>query len=182
MLISDAYRDLNRELHARGGYGLSGHKWAQQVYALARQSGAETVLDYGCGQGTLARALVDQFSRQPEPIPPIPLPFAFLEYDPAIEGKETKPAHADLVVCGDVLEHIEPECLYAVLDDIAAIARKAVFLVVATRPAKKTLADGRNAHLIVEPAEWWLPHLIRRWRPVQFQASGGEFVFIGARM
>jgi hypothetical protein len=129
------------------------------------------VLDYGCGRGTLLSALWDKHAT---------LPFDFLEYDPAIPEKDTKPTKADLVVCGDVLEHIEPDCLYAVLDDIRGIARSAVFLVVATQPAAKFLSDGRNAHLIVEPAEWWLPKLMQRWRVALLRDLGGEFLFIGA--
>src|SRR5881394_1730573 len=155
MLITEDYRRLNAELHSRGNYGVSGHKWASKVFDLAGQCEARTVLDYGCGRGTLGAAMRKNYPDWAGD---------FLEYDPAIPGKETKPTQADLVVCGDVLEHIEPDCLLAVLDDIRSIARKAVFLVVATRLAVKTLADGRNAHLIVEPVEWWLPKLMLRWR------------------
>ena len=48
----------------------------------------------------------------------------------------------------ELMEHIEPECLEEVLDNLQWLSLKAVFLVIATRPAKKMLADGRNAHLI----------------------------------
>jgi len=53
------------------------------------------------------------------------------------------------------------------------------FLVIATRPAAKKLADGRNAHLIVEPASWWLPRLTSHWRTEMFSGTGGEFHFLG---
>jgi hypothetical protein len=65
------------------------------------------------------------------------------------------------------------------MSDLRDLAKRAVFLVVATRPAKKVLADGRNAHLIVEPASWWLPKIMDRWRVKAFQDFGGEFVCIG---
>lgn len=170
MLYSAQYVELNRELHSRGSYGMSGYKWADKVFSLAGQCDARTVLDYGCGRGTLLTALREKHSQ---------LPFEFMEYDPAIPGKDEKPQWADMVVCGDVLEHIEPDCLYAVLDDIRSIARLAVFLVVATQPAAKFLSDGRNAHLIVEPADWWLPKLMMRWRVALFRDLGGEFIAIG---
>ncbi len=170
VLITPEYLALNRELHSRGSYGISGGKWAAQVDRLMLSVQAESLLDYGCGQGTLKKAL-----RQLNPM----IRYRIREYDPAIPGKEEKPLRSDVVVCGDVLEHIEPECLYEVLDDIANIARMKVFLVVATRPAVKTLADGRNAHLIVETAKWWLPKLFDRWHPSAFQDLGGEFIFIG---
>lgn len=169
MLISPEYTALNRELHAHGKYGLSGFKWAMPVDKLARTHRVSTVLDYGAGQGTLKIGL-EKFA---------PLPYSILEYDPAIEGKEEKPSRADFVVCGDVLEHIEPDCLYAVLDDLASIARKMVFLVVSTVPAMKTLADGRNAHLIVESSEWWLKKIMYRWRLDTFKDMGSEFMVVG---
>jgi 2-polyprenyl-3-methyl-5-hydroxy-6-metoxy-1,4-benzoquinol methylase len=171
MLISAEYRALNAELHARNPtYGTSGGKWAAKVHRLARQYEASSVLDYGCGRGTLGKALRELVKE----------PFCvFAEYDPAIEGKDAHPSRADLVVCGDVLEHIEPDCLYAVLDDIRDLAKKAALFIVATVPAAKTLADGRNTHLIVEPAEWWFPKLALRWRIREFQDRGGFFVCVG---
>jgi hypothetical protein len=171
MLITPEYRALNAELHARNPtYGTSGGRWAAKVHRLARQYEASSVLDYGAGRGTLGKAL-RELVREPFCV--------FAEYDPAIEGKAARPSRADLVVCGDVLEHIEPDCLYAVLDDLHDLAKKAVLLIVATQPASKTLADGRNAHLIVEPAEWWFPKLALRWRIREFQDRGGYFICVG---
>lgn len=172
MLITDEYRDLNTALHnSNPGYGTSGHRWAKQVSDLASQLGAPqknvTVLDYGCGKGTLKAAL------------PFPPAFYLFEYDPAVEGKENRPEPSDIVVCTDVLEHIEPDCLDDVLDDIRYLAKRVVFLTIATRPAQKTLADGRNAHLIVQPALWWLPKLLDRWSLRSIQDRGGELLFIG---
>lgn len=179
MLISAEYVRLNVAMHAAGGYGEGGHRWGQQVLDLARQCEARSILDYGCGTGTLKEVL------DAVVVPPElrnadgTRPFDVLEYDPAISGKDKRPARADLVVCCDVLEHVEPDCLYAVLDDIRNIARTAVLLVVATRPAKKVLSDGRNAHLINETVDWWLPKLLLRWTPRHFINLGGEFVMIG---
>ena len=166
MLISDHYRGLNAQMHEKPAYGTSGGKWAPFVDNLARKLACRSVLDYGSGKGTLAAALPDA-------------PYTIFEYDPCIPGKEGKPLRADLVVCGDVLEHIEPECLYDVLDDIRNIARAAAFLVIATRPAAKSLPDGRNAHLIVESASWWLPKIVDRWRLEQFSDRNGELCCVG---
>lgn len=176
VLISESYRALNEQLHAKGNYGVSGAKWAPLTHRLAGEFEARAVLDYGCGQGTLKQALKD--GRWSAPIMQQRLPYDVLEYDPAIPGKGLRPLEADLVVCGDVLEHIEPECLDAVLDDIADVARKAALLVVATRPAKKFLADGRNAHLIVQPSGWWLPKILCRWTLRNFNSVAGEFMCV----
>jgi len=61
-----------------------------------------------------------------------------------------------LVFCGDVLEHVEPACLDAVLEDLRALTLERCVMVIATRPARKRYPDGRNFHLIIENHEWWL--------------------------
>lgn len=171
MLISDAYRQLNEELYERNQYyGTSGYKRADSVNDIARNFSAKTVLDYGCGRGTLKTEL--------EKI--ADLPYEIVEYDPAVVGKKSKPLRADVVVCSDVLEHIEPECLYSVLDDINNIAKSAVFLVISTIPAMKTLSDGRNVHLIVETPGWWLPKLCARWRVEGMHEAQQGFAFVGS--
>lgn len=141
-LISDSYREQNRLLHEQNPhYGVTGGVRARAVRSLVAKIGAEKVLDYGCGKGYLKIALGS--------------PEWLREYDPAITGKDAEPEPADLVVCSDVLEHIEPEYLDAVLAHLSALTRKAAYLVVHTGPAAKKLPDGRNAHLIQRPAQWW---------------------------
>ena len=165
--ISEEYRELNRKMHEGPlGYGISGHHHAPLILRQAADCGALTVLDYGCGKGTLAPILrangLETF-----------------EYDPAVRFKDTPPEPADLVFCGDVAEHVEPEFLDAFLDDLQRVTRKRLILHIATRPAKKTLADGRNAHLIVQPVEWWLPKLTARFTLSSLKANWGEVYFVG---
>ncbi len=162
--ISEEYRELNRRMHLeRPEYGVGGHKWAQAVRQLAKAIPATTILDYGAGKRTLEKALG----------------FGIANYDPAIEEISAPPEPADLVVCTDVLEHIEPERLEALLDDLRRLSLRAVLLSVATRAAKKHLPDGRNAHLIQEPMEWWMPKLWSRWRIQQFTSDVDEFFIVG---
>lgn len=150
-LISPAYLAQQQVLHARPeGYGGKGQKWAAGVCTIAKELGATSILDYGCGQGALKKALQTL-------APPV---YRIDEYDPAIPGKDGMPVFADLVVCTDVLEHVEPERLPTVLAHLKLLARKAVFVVIATRPSNKTLPDGRNAHLIQEDGAWWLTRML----------------------
>lgn len=150
-LISPPYATLQRQLHQDPrGYGQKGRKWAPAVVWLVAQYGATSILDYGCGQGSLKRALQ----------PCVPSGVRIDEYDPAIPGKERLPSFADLVVCTDVLEHIEPDRLDDVLEHLRLLARKALLLVINLRPASKVLADGRNAHLIIESASWWRARVV----------------------
>jgi len=168
-LITDAYRRLNASLHESvDRYGRSGVLWAGEVGGLLRSLGASSMLDYGAGKGTLVEALRPDF-------PDVD----FRQYDPAIEAISAPPEPADLVTCTDVLEQVEPHLLDAVLDDLRAKSRIGAFLVVATRPAAKTLADGRNAHLIQEHYSWWLPRIVARWELARFSSTPGEFACLG---
>lgn len=166
LTISDYYREQNAGLHAaRADYGRHGHKWADQITALYRKLGCSNMLDYGSGKGSLKDAL--------------PRDFTVAEYDPAIPGKDGTPEPADLVVCIDVLEHIEPEYLDAVLDDLVRCAKIAVYLVADCKPAKKFLPDGRNAHLIVELPSWWLERLEKRFETLAFSGNAQGLAYIG---
>lgn len=167
MTISENYRQLNSELHKiNEHYGTSGKKYASQIHALAMSMQTQDILDYGCGKSTLAANL----------------PFKIKQYDPAIKKYSTLPEPADMVVCTDVLEHVEPELLGDVLEHLKSLVKKKGFFIIATRPAQKTLSDGRNAHLIVENAKWWLNALWDKFKIIGFQDFGGEiFVLVDAK-
>jgi len=165
--ITEEYAALNRQLHeTNAGYGAGGHRYAPTIMGAVTAFGAKTVLDFGCGQDTLATVLrangIDARS-----------------YDPAIPGKDATPEPADIVVSTDVAEHVETECVDAYLDELQRLTQKMLFLVVATRPAKKVLSNGQNAHISNYPLEWWLPKLTARFQMSQLIASAGEFTFVG---
>ena len=61
---------------------------------------------------------------------------------------------------------------------ITRVTRKIGFFVIAHRPAKKTLPDGRNAHLIQEGPAWWLPKLESRFKVSQVKEMSGEFAVV----
>ncbi len=143
-LASSAYRAQLVRMRQGRRWGGDGAKHAAPVLAWAEKLQAESILDYGCGEQALAEALK---------------PRRVMGYDAGIIERAGLPKPADLVVCTDVLEHVEPDKLDAVLDHIRRLASKGAYLVIATRPAKAILPDGRNAHLIVEPAEWWIDKL-----------------------
>lgn len=167
MLISDDYRQLNADLHAtRDDYGAGGHKWAGEVAKLVEEFGCKSILDYGCGKGSLAAELRRSF-------PDV------REYDPAIAGKDTAPSPADLVVCTDVLEHIEPGMVDSVLDHLQKATKKVLLFSIATTPAKKFLADGRNAHLSLHGLAFWEAALCAKFEGVTVGMMGTNLVGIG---
>jgi hypothetical protein len=150
-LITPEYAALNRQLHESNmAYGVGGGKHADTVRRLVKGltgtlGRTPAVLDYGCGKGLLAKALE----------------FPIWEYDPAIPEKSEAPRPADLVVCTDVLEHIEPDRLLYVLGDLQRVTKQVGYFVIHTGPAAKTLPDGRNTHLIQKGEAWWRKQLTR---------------------
>jgi len=144
--ITPEFRELNRRLHEdKLEYGVGGGRHADTVKKLVASlagkvdSPVVSVLDYGCGKGYLGKKLG----------------FPIYEYDPAIPGKDESPRPADVVVCTDVLEHIEPDKLMFVLDDLRRCVKHIGYFTIHTGPAKKTYADGRNTHLIQNGFDWW---------------------------
>ncbi len=158
-LISAEYAALNRQLHQENAaYGVGGGKHAPTVLKLAESVNARSVLDYGSGKSGLAKAM----------------PYGIIEYDPAMPGKDESPRPADLVVCTDVLEHIEPDKLAFVLADLQRCTRKVGYFVIHTGPAAKHLADGRNTHLIQRGLPWWQKQLGRYFTIGKLFPRGAE--------
>jgi hypothetical protein len=88
------------------------------------------------------------------------------------------PSPAQMVCCIDVLEHIEPDKLEDVLDHLEELTEEILFCTVTTAPARKTLSDGRNAHLIVKPMSWWLPKIMERFSVQTVQLATPHNFFV----
>jgi hypothetical protein len=52
------------------------------------------------------------------------------------------------------------------------------FFTIATKPARKFLNDGRNAHLIQKPSSWWLPLMCSRFEIDHLQQTSIGFILI----
>jgi len=164
-MISPEYIEQNKTLHdINEEYGTSGRKFAQIVQEICQQHNTLDILDYGCGKATLDASLPG---------------FMVRNYDPGIEEHSAMPEPADIVVCTDVMEHIEPPFVEDVLDHIKSVMIKGGLITIASRPAKKSLPDGRNAHLIQENYRWWLPKIWDRFNVMQFDnLSDKEYILI----
>lgn len=165
--ISDEYRDLYRQLYASGQrYGVNGYRWARRAARVLRDKiGAARVVDYGCGRGTLADALEERG-------------FKVTRFEPGLPEFSASPESADAVVSTDVLEHVEPEMIDAVLRDIRRLGPKGAFLVIATRRGKRRLPDGSDPHRLVRSAGWWREKLHAHYGTVITgpETTAGEFV------
>lgn len=169
MTISEHYLIEQQRLHENPAYGVASITFAPLVSTLLSAGACNSLSDYGAGKCNLKKTLGLADGG----------PVDYLPYDPAFpEYGRAEPA--DLLVCIDVLEHVEPECLDAVLDELSRLARKLVLLTVHTGPAKKLLSDGRNAHLIQQPASWWLDRLHGHFDLIHLQDVPKGFFVIGA--
>ena len=158
MLITEEYRRLQRELHGNMNYGQASVMMAPFVAEIIRRDRIVEMLDYGAGKGRLGEELEWL----------VPWPLRIHHYEPAVPEWSAAPEPAAFVACIDVLEHIEPQLLPNVLDDLSRVTAGTGLFTVATGPAVKILSDGRNAHLIQQPASWWLPQFLTRFELLQF--------------
>lgn len=158
-LITEEYRRMQEELHQNPNYGVASVQYAPIVAEVLKQTGATELLDYGAGKGRLGETL-----RTLLPEPPL-----VYHYDPARPEWSSQPRPRAFVACIDVLEHIEPNLLDNVLDDLQRVTAGHGVFTVHTGPAVKILSDGRNAHLIQQQPAWWLPKFMQRFDLVVFQ-------------
>ncbi len=126
-LASEEHRAAMKQRH-EAGWNSSGHAHAEDVVRFADDLGAASILDYGCGSKSLERAATDKFKRR------------IVSYDPAFGTGLPKPS--DLIVCTDVLEHVEPDKLDNVIAHIKSLAAKGIYLHGSPALAKKFESPG----------------------------------------
>lgn len=151
MLISDGYQALlkkHREKNPR--WGFTGYSHKRALRAFADKHDIKTSLDYGCGAGSLKACL---YSEDPK----TRIKWSISEYDPSVSGKDKPPKGVyDMVICTDVLEHVEEVCVHDVLDDIYRLSGKCAYLAISLIEAKEILPDGRGAHITLKTSGEWL--------------------------
>jgi hypothetical protein len=135
---------LYRKLHLNPLYGIEGRKRKDVVIKLAESLKTRSVMDYGCGKSALAASL----------------PFPIWEYDPAIPGKDAVPRPADLVLCFNVLECVEPDMMDNVLGDLTRCSKVCVFAII----------EIQNDH----NKEWWSAKLREFFKIATILQSGNE--------
>ena len=143
MTVTPGYAENLKKLHERKSFG-NRSKIPKEVLRCIEAYNVKSILDFGCGKGLVVAALQEAF--------PDLLVYG---YDPGRDGHSVLPSSVDMIISTDVLEHIEPELLDETLLDLAGRTNKVMYHLIACHPAKKSLPDGRNAHLIVEKPQWW---------------------------
>lgn len=148
---------LNQALHGddhnfggRADAGGVAGRLPEAIQKLHKHGLCGSLLDYGTGKGHLVHRL-----RQT-----LPASIHVNGYDPAVAAWCERPTQpADILTCLDVLEHVELAAIDSVLRDIKSLTGRFCYLVVDLQPAVKRLADGRNAHILLAPPEWWVSRI-----------------------
>lgn len=163
-LISSYYINQLNQLHDnRKSFGtFGGRTTLKDIQPWIDKYQPRTFLDYGCGKGVLVKLLQEEYGH-------------CIGYDPGYSEFRKSPSEpAEMLICTDVLEHIEPEYIDNVLKHINTLFTKVAYLYIATSAAAKLLPDGRNAHLIVEEDTWWRPKLLQN---IDARIVDQKFVF-----
>lgn len=144
-LITPEYQKLNEDFHVEcSTYGAGANKWAENIVNIIKTANVRTVLDYGCGKGVL-RPLVKEIVQ------------SYINYDICVPEFSERPKGVfDLVLCLDVMEHVEPMFTDNVLCDIFDYTGKLALFNIATKPSVKNLPDGRNTHINLRSEREWL--------------------------
>lgn len=150
-LITDEYKNLlNEEMKKKNFGGESTALGFKYFIPWMQKLGVKDVLDYGCGSGFFKEYKGDEFN--------------IIEYDPARDDVSELPKPCDFVVCRDVLEHVEPELIFNVLDDLKRVISKNAFISISLIEAHRILSDGRNAHILLKQPPWWINEVEKRFK------------------
>lgn len=158
---------LNREMHEQGhrgqvkaaektfcGKSLRDH--VAPIAALVRDCHARTILDYGSGKAQLYEPFPGESTDSRCKTMRAWGGTRVTCYDPGyapFAGPIDE--QYDGVICTDVLEHVADDDIPWVLDELFRHARRFVYAVAACYPARKTLPNGENAHVTLQPTTWW---------------------------
>lgn len=129
-----------------------------------------SLLDYGCGSGNLGESINTVFNI-----------VDMTNYDPFVEKYSKEPEGIfDVIACCDVLEHVEIQCVPNTIKYISDKVRYAVIFCIACGDAKKTLPDGRNAHITQKSPQWWINEISKKLYVAE-AVSVGDFVLLACQ-
>lgn len=140
MLITNRHKALYEQYYRNKPSKPSVNHRLPQILAFAEKIKARSILDYGCGGYASIEGNCN---------------LRVQSYDPAVPAYSGSPRPADLVVCLDVLEHVEPNCIEDVIANLRRLAGKGIFLSVSCEPSTKQLPDGSPWHIFVKPEAYW---------------------------
>lgn len=151
MLISEEHRTAEYRKHITDPeYGGEAIQYSGQISTIINNMQFDEVLDYGSGKGELARSLT------------LDHPVKVHLYDPAIPAIAESPDPREMVVCVEVLNHVEPDFVDSVLDDIKRVTKNLIFI---------AMKEDK-------PLEFWLPKIMERFKIQSLVRSNIDFYII----
>jgi len=125
-------------------------EYKHNIFNLIKENNIKTILDYGCGKAIFHSILFNN-----KKVPGSPMGIDVTPYDPAVPEFANKPNEQyDLVLCVDVMEHVQEDKVEEVLKDIFTFSNR-IFLTITCYPATQTLVNGKNAHYTIKEPDWW---------------------------
>jgi hypothetical protein len=143
-------------------YGSASLVFAPMVSELINANEVRTLLDYGSGLGQVPANL--ELNHQVD----VQL------YDPAIDTFADQAKPAEMVICLDVLDVVEPDCVDAVLDHLRQLTLKMAFFSINTAAPEGAVHPSTG----YQNVEWWLPKLMQRFELHYFSRIGNGFVVV----
>lgn len=156
----------------------------ERAWQLCGMKAGDTLIDYGAGPCRASKWFQDRG-------------LDVLAIDIADNARETEevqflkaclwdlPAQvpaSDYGFCTDVMEHIPPVHVAAVLNGIASRTRKAAYFRIATRPDKMgPMLLGKPLHLTVRGGEWWREEVAKSFAHVEVVENTGRDIMLLAR-
>lgn len=149
-----------------------GESCVETFLDVARPKIGDAVIDFGCGTGRAALKMKEagldvlllDFADNCRDVAATELPFAIADLRYPIVHQ------AAFGYCTDVMEHIEPEHVEAVIQNVMACVDRCFFQISLVPDAMGTLI-GQQLHLSVHPMSWWRETFERLGYRIEWQQN-----------
>ena len=154
------------QIHASQYYGSSAHLYFDRIAKEILEINPKSILDFGCGRSNFACYFWGDGRRRID------------KYDPAIpEFKDFPDGKYGLVLCMDVMEHIEMRDLDRIFESLKSKSKKCLFTI-SLISSRAKLPDGRNAHVTLLRREEWIRWINSYYHRVKELKSGYKHILI----
>jgi len=159
MTITSEYQEALLSLHDNYTWGYTGGKYAgETIFNLLQEfPEVETILDYGCGDGSLKKWVEEKGITDKK----------WTLYDPGKpDHKDIPQGKFDLVITTDVLEHVEEIMLNKVLVNLRELTGRFLYSEIACYFCGITFGDGpyagQDLHINMKAPDVWSKRLHHR--------------------
>ena len=155
-MITNEYKKELFDLHSRYSWGITAGKYVGEtlIAFLNLHPEIKTILDYGCGEGTLAPFIISAGITDRK----------WALYDPGVPEFSDEPTgRYDLVITTDVLEHVEEIMLNKVLAHMRSLTGRFLFNEIACSYCNVKFGagpyKGQDLHINLKVPDIWRQRL-----------------------